>query len=55
MTGIVVRASGTSCGAPSRTKSFCMSTTSSAWRSGSSGKGSAIATVTLAQAAGAAG
>ena len=43
MTGIVARASGTSWGAPSRTKSFCMSTTSSAWRSGSSGKGSAIA------------
>src|SRR5829696_5868843 len=29
-TGIVARASGTSSGAPTRTKSFCMSTTSSA-------------------------
>ncbi len=34
------RACGTSCGAPSRTKSFCMSTTSSADRAGSSANGS---------------
>ena len=37
---IVARASGTSSGAPSRTKSFCMSTTTSAECWGSNAKGS---------------
>src|SRR6266436_7791214 len=42
-TPIVSRASGTSSGAPTRTKSFCMSTTMSADLSGRSGKALGVA------------